>query len=210
MTLAPQLPTRGRDVLRLQRPCRGSSPWGPGVLSVPQTPCGSRLSMWVETPVQGSSPCGGCSLPPGTPCGSRLSTWVETPQAAPSPGSVPAADGRHGVCDHRACRRVPAAAAAPGALHAARRPGHLSPVPSLCHQRECPRRPGRHLVSACCGRAGCPHPHQQPAACDDPRVSVLTHALSQAGQRPWPLRAPVVACRPRAPAGLVPSVSAPG
>lgn len=67
VTLAPQLPTRGRDaspVLRLHRPCRGSSPWGPGVLSVPQTPCGSRLSTWVETPQVASSRAEGLPTAP--------------------------------------------------------------------------------------------------------------------------------------------------
>lgn len=85
---------------------------------------------------------------PGTPCG-----WPSVPTfrvCAPSPvqlgpGLAPraparpplcvAADGRDGVGGHRAHRRVPAAAQAPGALHPLHRPGDLPTLPLLRHQR---------------------------------------------------------------------------
>ncbi|XP_066886870.1 sodium-dependent dopamine transporter isoform X2 [Kogia breviceps] len=50
-------------------------------------------------------------------------------------GDVAKDDGRDGVGDHGAHRRVPAAAQAPRALHPSHRPGNLPPLPLLRHQR---------------------------------------------------------------------------
>lgn len=91
---------------------------------------------------------------PGTPCRlPNVSIFGARPQPRSScPGwrrvrpqralcSVSAADGRDGVGDHRAHRRIPAAAQAPGALHPLHRPGDLPAVPLLRHQRTCSSAP---------------------------------------------------------------------
>lgn len=98
---------------------------------------GSREGGLVLRAFWARTPCGWPSVPTFRVCApspTQLGPGL-APRAPARPPLCVAADGRDGVGGHRAHRRVPAAAQAPGALHPLHRPGDLPALPLLRHQR---------------------------------------------------------------------------